>query len=275
MRFLVSLCLCVLVFAASAPPVASDRFITLASTTSTENSGLLAHLLPMFTAGSGVQVRVVALGTGKAIRTARDGDADLLLVHDRASEEAFVSQGYGLERVEIMYNDFVLVGPKADPAGAARQDDLAEALRAIAEQEETFLSRGDDSGTHKAERRLWRAASIEVGEAVQPWYREAGAGMGAVLNMASGIDAYTLTDRGTWLSFRNKRDLTLLFEGDPALFNQYAAILVDPGRHPHAKTADAQALVDWLVSPEGQAAIDTFKVGSEQLFFANAGDGES
>ncbi|MGF1476371.1 MAG: substrate-binding domain-containing protein [Geminicoccaceae bacterium] len=275
MRFLVSLCLCVLVFAASAPPVASDRFITLASTTSTENSGLLAHLLPMFTAGSGVQVRVVALGTGKAIRTARDGDADLLLVHDRASEEAFVSQGYGLERVEIMYNDFVRVGPKADPAGAARQDDLAEALRAIAEQEETFLSRGDDSGTHKAERRLWRAASIEVGEAVQPWYREAGAGMGAVLNMASGIDAYTLTARGTWLSFRNKRDLTLLFEGDPALFNQYAAILVDPGRHPHAKTADAQALVDWLVSPEGQAAIDTFKVGSEQLFFANAGDGES
>jgi tungstate transport system substrate-binding protein len=254
------------------PALAQDRHIILASTTSTENSGLLAHLLPIFTARTGIEVRVIALGTGKAIETARRGDADVLMVHHPPSERAFVAEGHGVERVPIMYNDFVLVGPRADPAGVRGLSDVAAALARIAEAEAVFVSRGDESGTHRAERALWAQRGIDVDAASGDWYREAGAGMGAVLNLASALDAYTLSDRATWLAFQNKGQLDILVEGDPRLFNQYSVILVNPERHPHVAAADGQALVDWLRSPEGQAAIDAYQRDGQQLFFANYGE---
>ena len=267
--------LTLLVAAALAVPAAQagERFIVLASTTSTENSGLFGHLLPVFTAASGIEVRAVAVGTGQALRIARAGDADVLLAHHKPSEEAFVAQGFGVARHDVMYNDFVIVGPAADPAGIRGLKSAAEALARIARAKATFVSRGDDSGTHKAERGLWAAAGIDPGPASGTWYRELGSGMGATLNSAAGQAAYTLADRGTWIAFRNKQDLALLVEGDRLLFNQYGVVLVSPARHPHIKAADGQAFIDWLTGPAGQQAIADFTVGGRQLFFPNAGGG--
>ncbi len=251
--------------------MAEDRHIVLASTTSTENSGLLGAILPLFRAESGVEVRVVAVGTGQALRLARNGDADVLLVHHRPSEEAFVADGFGVERHEVMYNDFVLIGPRDDPAEIAGLDDASGALARIAEAGAVFTSRSDNSGTHLAERALWDAAGVVLDGASRDWYREMGSGMGATLNAAVAMDAYVLADRATWVSFANKRDHTVLVEGDPALFNQYAVILVSPDRHPHVRAEDGQAFIDWLLSNEGQAAIAAFRVDGQPLFFPNAG----
>jgi len=248
----------------------AERFITVASTTSTDNSGLFDDILPKFKQDTGIGVRVVALGTGQAIKVAKRGDADVLLVHHKPSEEAFVAEGYGIRRYDVMYNDFVIVGPGSDPAGVRGMGDAVAALKAIADSRSAFASRGDDSGTHKKELSLWRTAGVAVDAASGQWYRETGSGMGATLNTASGLGAYALTDRGTWISFKNKGDLAILSEGDARLFNQYGVILVSPERHPHIKTAEGQAFVDWLVAPRGQAAIASFQLGGEQLFFPNA-----
>ncbi len=258
------------VAAPGVPAGAEERFITLASTTSTENSGLFAHILPLFEAATGIAVRVVAVGTGQAIRLAERGDADVLLVHHRQSEERFVANGYGLARHDVMYNDFVVVGPQADPAGVRDMADAPAALRRIAESGALFVSRGDDSGTHKAELDLWRAARVDVAAASGRWYRETGSGMGATLNTAGGLGAYALSDRATWLSFANKRDLEVLVEGDRRLFNPYGAILVNPARHPHVHAAEGQAFIDWLISPAAQRAIAAFTIDGQQLFFPNA-----
>lgn len=240
--------------------------ITVASTTSTEQSGLFAHLLPQFQKATGIAVKVVAVGTGQAIDTARRGDADALLVHDTAAEERFVAEGWGLKRHAVMYNDFVLVGPANDPAGA-RGKDIAQSLRRIAAAGSAFVSRGDKSGTHAAELRYWQEAGVPPGAGV----RECGCGMGPALNMAAASNAYALADRGTWLSFRNRGALAVLAEGDTRMFNPYGAIVVNPARHPHVKVAEAQKFVDWLVSPAGQAAIASYRIGGEQLFFPSAG----
>jgi len=260
--------------AAAAEPDASPRtgadFMTLASTTSTENTGLLAYLIPIFRAKTGIDVRVVAVGTGQAIDLARRGDADALLVHDRESEDAFVRDGYGIERLDVMANDFVVVGPANDPVGIRGQKDVGRALVMIAKAKAPFVSRGDDSGTHKAELRLWRAAELDPRPESGSWYRELGRGMGGTLNTAQAMGAYTLSDRGTWLAFGNRSDLALLVEGDPRLENPYSAIVVDPKRHPHTKAAQAQQFVDWLVSEEGQAAIEGFRPTGETLFFPRA-----
>jgi len=248
---------------------AEDRFITVASTTSTQNSGLFGHILPMFTKKTGIEVRVVAVGTGQAIRLARNGDADVLFVHHRPSEETFVAEGYGIERFDVMYNDFVIVGPADDPAKVAGLTDAAQALAMIADSAAAFASRGDDSGTHKKELGLWTAAGVDVAEASGSWYRETGSGMGATLNTASGMNAYALTDRGTWLSFKNRGDLGIVVEGDERLFNPYGVIVVNPKRFPHVKAALSQQFVDWLVSKEGQAAIAGFRINGEQLFKPN------
>ncbi len=250
---------------------AGERFIVLASTTSTDNSGLFADLLPGFTAETGIEVRVVAVGTGQALRLAERGDADVLLVHHRPSEDRFVAEGHGVARHDVMYNDFVIVGPKADPAGVKGLGDAAAALSRIAAAASVFLSRGDDSGTHKKERALWQAAGVDTEAHSGTWYRETGSGMGATLNTAAAQGGYVLSDRATWTAFRNKADLEVVAEGDPRLFNPYGVILVNPERHPHVKAADGQALIDWLVSPEGQARIAAFEVGGRQLFFPNAG----
>ena len=257
----------VLLVAASAPALAQDRFITVASTTSTEASGLFGHILPMFEASSGIEVRVVAQGTGQALETGRRGDADVVFVHSRPAEEAFVAQGFGVERVDVMYNDFVIVGPAEDPAGIAGGTDAVTALRDIATVEAVFASRGDDSGTHQAELRLWHAAGVVPED---DWYRELGSGMGATLNTASQLPAYTLTDRGTWLSFANRGPLKIVIEGDARLFNPYGVVLVSPERHPHVKAEPGQAFIDWLVSADGQRAIGGYTIDGEQLFFANA-----
>lgn len=249
---------------------ASGRYITLASTTSTENSGLFAHLLPVFQAQTGIAVRVVALGTGQALDVARRGDADVVLVHDEAAEEKFVAEGFGVARQVVMYNDFVLVGPKSDPANVAGGRDVVAALKAIQSAQATFVSRGDNSGTHAAELRLWADAGVEIDASRGPWYRETGSGMGAALNTASALDAYVLSDRGTWLAFVNRGSLAILVEGDARLFNQYGVMMVNPAWHPHVKRADAQAFIDWLVSPEGQSAIASFRINGEQAFFPNA-----
>ena len=249
--------------------IAAERSITLASTTSTDNSGLFAYLLPIFEAESGIRVKVIAVGTGQAIRLARNGDADVLLVHDRMAEVAFVETGGGLDRRDVMYNDFVVVGPRADPAGVAGMGDAVTALSSIAAARATFVSRGDDSGTHRAERRLWAAAEVDVSAASGTWYRETGSGMGATLNTASAMSAYALSDRATWLSFRNRGKLEIAVEGDPRLFNQYGVILMNPARHPHAKEREGRVFIDWLTSARGQAAIAEFTVGGEQLFFPN------
>jgi tungstate transport system substrate-binding protein len=248
---------------------AQDRTLVMASTTSTEQSGLFAHLLPVFRQASGIDVRVVALGTGQALDTARRGDADLVFVHDQAAEEKFVAEGFGLERRPVMYNDFVLIGPKADPAGA-RGGDIAAALGRLGAAGAPFVSRGDKSGTHAAELRYWKAAGVETPVGKVAGYRECGCGMGPALNIAAQSGAYLLADRGTWLNFRNRADLAILVEGDRRLFNQYGVIVVNPARHPHAKRELAQAFADWVVSPAGQAAIAGYRIGGEQLFFPNA-----
>lgn len=249
---------------------AADRFITVASTTSTENSGLFRHLLPLFQQDTGIEVRVVAVGTGQAIALAQRGDADVLFVHHKPSEEKFVAEGFGVARFEVMYNDFVVVGPHTDPAGVKGMTDVAAALAQITTKQALFVSRGDDSGTHKLELSLWKAAGVNVSAASGTWYREAGAGMGATLNTASGLEAYSLTDRGTWISFKNRGNLTLLIEGDSRLFNQYGVILVSPKKHPHVKMTDGQRFIDWLLSDRGQQAIAAFRIEGEQAFFPNA-----
>jgi tungstate transport system substrate-binding protein len=251
---------------ASLASAAGDRFITLASTTSTRDSGLFDALLPRFETATGIEVRVVAVGTGRALRLAEKGDVDALLVHDRASELAFVAQGFGISRREVMFNDFLVAGPATDPAGVRGFEDAARAFARIAEREAIFVSRGDDSGTHKAELRLWHAAGVDVRAASGHWYRETGTGMGATLNTASELGAYLLADRGTWLSFKNRGDLQVLVEGDPRLRNVYGAILVNPERHPHVKSEDARAFLDWLQSEPGRTAIAGFRLEGEQLF---------
>lgn len=256
-------------FATSSVP-AEERFITVASTTSTEQSGLFKHLLPLFEQKTGIQVRVVAVGTGQALDIGRRGDADVVFVHDKAAEEKFVAEGHGVERRQVMYNDFILIGPRSDPAGAGGKDIVA-ALKNIEAARAPFVSRGDKSGTHAAERRLWALAGIDIDRHKGPWYRECGCGMGPALNTAASMNAYLLSDRGTWLSFRNRGGLALLVEGDQRLFNQYGVILVNPARHPHVKRDWGQTFIDWLVSPEGQQAIASFKIDGEQLFFPNAG----
>jgi tungstate transport system substrate-binding protein len=255
---------------ASRAAAAQRRSITLASTTSTEQSGLFGHILPLFTRRTGIQVNVVALGTGQALDVGRRGDADVVLVHDRAAEDRFVAEGWGVDRRDVMVNDFVLVGPASDPAHVAGGTDIAAALRKIAEAKAAFVSRGDRSGTHAAELRYFAAAGVDPARGKGSWYRETGSGMGPALNTASSMNAYVLADRGTWLSFRNRGELRIVVEGDRALFNPYGVILVNPAKHPHAKTAAARAFIDWLVSPEGQAAIAGYRVGGEQLFFPNA-----
>jgi tungstate transport system substrate-binding protein len=257
------------------PTLAAELFITVASTTSTENSGLFGFLLPKFQQATGIEVRVVAVGTGQAIKNAERGDADVLFVHHRPSEEQFVAQGFGVKRHDVMYNDYVLIGPQTDPAGVKGMKDTVAALTQIAATAAPFVSRGDDSGTHKLEMSLWEATGIDVKKASGSWYREAGSGMGATLNTASGLDGYTISDRGTWISFKNKGRLAIVVEGDPRLFNQYGVILVDPAKHAHVKAKDGQVFIDWLISDQGQKAIADFQVEGQQLFFPNAKQGGS
>ena len=259
-----------LLYPADSTPVA-QRFITVASTTSTENSGLFQAILPLFERATGIAVRVVAVGTGQAIRMAERGDADVLFVHHRPSEKRFVAGGFGVERHDVMSNEYVLVGPQDDPAGVGGRSGVVDALARIAAQRAVFVSRGDDSGTHKRELGLWQAAGIDAEAASGSWYRESGAGMGTTLNIASGMGAYTLSDRGTWLNFSNKGDLVILVEGDQRLFNPYGVILVNPQRHPHVKAADGQAFIDWLLSPAGQNAIAAYRIDGQPVFFPNAG----
>lgn len=249
---------------------AQENFIVVQSTTSTEQSGLFDHILPKFEEKTGIEVRVVAVGTGQAIKNAQNGDGDVLFVHSKPDEERFVAEGYGVKRFDVMYNDFVLVGPEDDPAGVAGGRDAAEALRKIAAAQAPFVSRGDDSGTHKAELKLWQEAGVDPRGASGTWYRETGSGMGPTLNTAAAMNAYTLADRGTWLSFQNRGELEVLVEGDRRLFNQYGVILVNPEKHPHVKAELGQKFVDWLISPEGQAAIASYKINGQQLFFPNA-----
>ncbi len=255
---------------AAASAMAQDRFIVMASTTSTEQSGLFAHLLPAYKKATGVDARVVALGTGQALDMGRRGDADVLFVHDQVAEEKFVADGFGLARRAVMYNDFVIVGPKADPAGTKGQD-VVEGLKKLAQSSASFVSRGDKSGTHAAELRYWKAAGVEAPAGKVAGYKECGCGMGPALNIASSTLAYALTDRGTWLSFKNRGELTILVEGDKRLFNQYGVIVVNPAKHPHVKKELAQGFADWIVSADGQAAIAGYKINGEQLFFPNAG----
>ena len=261
-----------LVLASSTLPAfaAGDRVILLAATTTTDNSGLLGHLLPRFETASGIQVRTVVRGTGQALRLGENGDVDVLLVHHTDAEEAFVTAGHGVARFDVMYNDFVLVGPAGDPAKARDAPEITLALSRIAADEALFLSRGDDSGTHERERALWAAAGIDPLNHSGRWYREMGAGMGATLNGAVAMGAYALSDRASWLAFRNKADHDILVEGDPRLVNQYGVILVNPARHPHVKAAEGQAFVDWLLSPVGQDAIAEFEIDGRQAFFPNA-----
>jgi tungstate transport system substrate-binding protein len=250
---------------------AQERAITVASTTSTEQSGLFGYLLPQFSKAEGISVRVVAVGTGQALDIGRRGDADVVFVHDRPAEDKFMAEGQGVKRFDVMYNDFVIVGPKSDPAHIADDKDVVDALKKIATAKAAFISRGDRSGTHEAELRLWKAAGIDIGDAKGGgWYREIGQGMGPALNMASSSNAYLLSDRGTWLSFKNRGDLAILTEGDKRLFNQYGVMLVNPVKHPDVKAKDGQAFIDWLISLKGQEIIAAYKVGGEQLFFPNA-----
>lgn len=250
----------------AAPAQAQQRFITLASTTSTEQSGLFVHLIPMFRQAAGFDVHVVAVGTGQALAIGMRGDADALLVHDRIGEDKFVAEGHGIDRRDVMFNDFVLVGPRADPAHVRGLKDAKEAFQRIAATAAPFASRGDDSGTHRMELRFWTSASVDV-KTRPPWYRELGQGMGPTLNTSAGLNAYTLTDRATWANFHNRQDLEILTEGDPALFNPYGSILVHPAKGPHIKVADAKVWQEWLTGAAGRAAISSFKIGGEQLFF--------
>jgi tungstate transport system substrate-binding protein len=258
------------VFAATA--VAQDKSILVASTTSTQDSGLFGHLLPLFKSKTGIDVRVVAQGTGQAIDTGRRGDADVVFVHARLAEEKFVAEGFGVKRYPVMYNDFILVGPQRDPAGIKGSKDIVAALKALKDKGVPFISRGDKSGTHQAELKLWSIAGVDIAKDKGPWYREIGQGMGAALNSASASNAYVLADRATWLSFKNKGDLVIAVEGDKRLFNQYGVILVNPVKHPSVKKELGQQFIDWLVSAEGQRAIADYKVNGEQLFYPNASD---
>ena len=251
---------------------ASDKSIVVASTTSTQDSGLFGHILPLFKKKTGITVKVVAVGTGRALDTARRGDADIVFVHAKSAEEKFLAEGHGVKRYPIMYNDFVLVGPKSDPAGIKGMKDVTAALKEIMTKSASFVSRGDGSGTHIAELNLWKAAGVDIDKEKGPWYKEIGQGMGATLTNAAASEAYVLSDRGTWLSFRNKSDLVIEVEGDKRLFNQYAVMLVNPAKHPNVQTEAGQAFIDWLISPEGQKAIADYKVHGEQLFFPNADD---
>jgi tungstate transport system substrate-binding protein len=246
--------------------LAQQRSITVASTTSTEQSGLFGYLLPRFAAKTGIKVNVVAVGTGQALDIGRRGDADVVLVHDRAAEEKFLAEGFGVKRFDVMYNDFVVIGPKRDPARAVGND-VGDAFRKIAAAQVPFISRGDRSGTHAAELRFWQEAGIDVHAFKGGWYREIGQGMGSALNMAAAANAYVLSDRGSWLSFKNRGDLAILVEGDRRLFNQYGVMLVNPAKHPNVKAPEGQAFIDWLLSPEGQSTIADYRIGGEQLFF--------
>jgi tungstate transport system substrate-binding protein len=271
-RTLLGLAVALLLVGAS-PNVGSaeDKFIIVQSTTSTQNSGLFEHILPEFTKKTGIEVRVVAVGTGQALKNAENGDGDVVFVHSKPDEEKFVAEGWGVNRHDVMYNDFVIVGPAADPAKIAGLKAAPEAFKKIAAAEAAFASRGDDSGTNKAELKLWQDAGVDPSRSSGKWYLETGSGMGATLNTAIGKQAYTLTDRGTWLSFANKDDFKILVEGDPKLFNQYGVILVNPAKHPNVKAKEGQAFIDWLTGPEGQSAIASYKIDGQQLFFPNAG----
>ena len=260
----------VLALLAAAPAWAQQKFITVASTTSTEQSGLFKHLLPIFEKKTGIQVRVVALGTGQSLDMGKRGDADVVFVHAKPLEEKFVAEGFGVKRFEVMYNDFVLVGPNSDPAKLGGTRDIVAAMQKIKAGQAPFASRGDKSGTHFAEVELWKAAGIDIAKDKGPWYRDTGSGMGPTLNTAAGMNAYALTDRGTWLFVQEPRRSAISVEGDQRLFNQYGAMLVNPARHPHVKKDMGQAFVDWVISTEGQKAIAEYKIGGEQLFFPNA-----
>jgi tungstate transport system substrate-binding protein len=264
-----ALALCVSVLADHAPAVAQDRSIVVASTTSTQDSGLFGYLLPIFKAKTGIEVKVIAQGTGQALDTARRGDADVVFVHAKSQEEKFLAEGFGVKRFDVMYNDFVLVGPSSDPAGVKGKD-IETALKTIQARSAPFVSRGDRSGTHSAELALWKQAGIDIASAKGPWYREIGQGMGAALNTAGAMNGYVLSDRGTWISFKNRGDFDIVVEGDKRLFNQYGVMLVNPEKHPSVKKELGQAFVDWLVSPEGQAAIAGYKIDGQQLFFPDA-----
>ena len=253
-----------------APASAQEKSIVVASTTSTEDSGLFGHILPIFRQATGIDVKVIAQGTGQALDTARRGDADVAFVHARAAEEKFVQEGAGVKRFPVMYNDFVLIGPKSDPAGIKGSKDIVAALKAVQAKGVPFVSRGDRSGTHQAELALWKLAGIDIAAQKGPWYRDVGQGMGAALNTASAMNAYVLSDRGTWISFKNRGDLAIAVEGDAKLFNQYGVILVNPDKHPHVKAALGQAFIDWLISRPGQKAIADYKIDGQQLFFPNA-----
>jgi len=271
-RHLLAIAIVALALAAAAPASWAQKFITVASTTSTEQSGLFKHLLPAFQKKTGIEVRVVALGTGQALDMARRGDADVVFVHARAAEEKFIAEGHGVKRLPVMYNDLLLVGPKADPAKVGGGKDILEALKKVKAAGAPFVSRGDRSGTHMAELDLWKAAKIDIEKEKGPWYRDTGQGMGPALNSASSMNAYILADRGTWISFKNRGDLAILVAGDKRLFNQYGVILVNPEKHPHVKKELGQAFIDWVISPDGQKNIADYKIGGEQLFFPNADD---
>ena len=268
---LVALCSLIIV---RAPATAEERSIVVASTTSTEDSGLFGYLLPIFKEKTGIEVKVVAQGTGQALDTARRGDADVVFVHAKAQEEKFLAEGFGVKRFDVMYNDFVLIGPKSDPAGVKGKD-IETALRTIETKAAPFVSRGDRSGTHTAELALWKQAGVDLATSKGAWYREIGQGMGAALNMASAMGAYVLSDRGTWISFGNKGDLAIVVEGDKRLFNQYGVMLVNPQRFPHVKKELGQAFIDWLISGDGQAAIAGYRINGQQLFFPDAENGPS
>lgn len=259
-----------LAFAGSA--LAQDKSIVVASTTSTQDSGLFGYILPMFKAKTGIDVKVVAQGTGQALDTGRRGDADVVFVHAKPAEEKFLSEGFGVKRYPVMYNDFILIGPKSDPAGIKGSKDIVAALGAIKAKGADFISRGDKSGTHQAELNLWKVAGIDIARDKGPWYKEIGQGMGAALNTASASSAYVLADRGTWLSFKNRGDLVIAVEGDKRMFNQYGVMLVNPEKHPSVKKDLGQQFIDWLVSSEGQKAIADYKINGEQLFYPNASD---
>jgi tungstate transport system substrate-binding protein len=265
----IALALCLSALAGLVPAVAQDRSIVVASTTSTEDSGLFGYLLPIFKAKTGIEVKVIAQGTGQALDTARRGDADVVFVHAKAQEEKFLAEGFGVKRFDVMYNDFVLVGPKDDPASVNGKD-IEIALQTIKATGAPFVSRGDRSGTHSAELALWKQAGIDIAAAKGSWYREIGQGMGAALNTAGAMNAFVLSDRGTWISFKNRGDLQIVVEGDKRLFNQYGVMLVSPEKYPHVKKELGQTFVDWLISPEGQAVIGGYRIDGQQLFFPNA-----
>jgi tungstate transport system substrate-binding protein len=271
-RKLFAVSIAAMAMAVAAPQTWAQKFITVASTTSTEQSGLFKHMLPAFQRKTGIEVRVVALGTGQALDMARRGDADVVFVHARSLEEKFIAEGHGVKRTPVMYNDFVLIGPKSDPAKVAGGKDILDALKKIKAASAPFVSRGDKSGTHTAELALWKGAGIDIASEKGPWYRDTGQGMGPALNSASSMNGYILSDRATWIAFKNRGELTIVVEGDKRLFNQYGVILVNPEKHAHVKKEMGQAFIDWVISLEGQKNIADYKIGNDQLFFPNAND---